>query len=87
MTDMFLQVNVTAQPKQLLTVPAKAVHGNEVYVAVDNKLVKKPFGVMFEKDGLVAINSKIAGTITAGQAVIVTDLLPAINNMAIKVSE
>lgn len=87
MSDMFLQVNVTAISKQLLTVPAKAVHGNEVYVAVADKLVKKPVGVMFEKDGLVAINGKLAGTIGAGEQVIVTDLLPAIDQMTIKVAE
>ena len=86
MNDMFLQVNVTAGARELLTVPAKAVHGGEVYVAIDNKLVKKPVGVMFEKDGLVAVNRKLKDTITAGEHVIVTDLLPAIDQMTIKVA-
>lgn len=86
MSDMFLQVNVTAISKQLLTVPAKAVHGKEVYIAQGEQLIKKPVDVLFEKEGLVAINAGLAGTVKAGEQVIVTDLLPAIDKMTIKLT-
>ena len=87
MSDMFLQVDVTAKAAKMLTFPAKAVHGQEVYVAIDNKLVKKPISVLFEQQGLVAVDSRLPNTVVAGEKVIVTDIFPAVANMTIRVAE
>ncbi len=82
--DMFLQVNVKAKAKQVLSLPAGAVHGNKVYVVEGNTLRVKPVTVLFEADGFAAIDAKLASTVQASDVVIVTDLLPAIDGMLVR---
>ncbi len=84
LNDMFLEVNIYATKARVLTVPSRAVHGDKLYVAENGVLQVKPVAVLFERDGLAAIDTTVAGTVSEQQRVIVTDLLPALAGMMVR---
>lgn len=84
LNDMFAQVNISAKPRSVLSVPANAVHGNKAYIVQDGVLRVKNISVMFETEQYAAIDAGLSNTIKVGEQVIVTDLLPAIDGMQVR---
>lgn len=79
---MYVQVHLTAMNRQpLLTIPAVAVHHDEVYrVSDDDRLERRPVSVAFEQNDLAVIS----GGLSPGERIIVDDPVPALDGMAIK---
>lgn len=79
--DMYVQVRLASRaPNPRMVVPATAVHQGEVYVVdSDQRLVRRPVRVAFEQHDLAVV----AEGLEEGDSVIVDDLVPAINGMAI----
>ena len=87
LNDMFVQVNIKAKSNSVLSVPATAVHGGNIYVVEDDKLKVKPVTVLFESGRYAAVDPTVANTVRAGDVVIVTDILPAIDGMTVRSAE
>ncbi|WNK20319.1 efflux transporter periplasmic adaptor subunit [Halomonas piscis] len=79
--DMYVQVRLASRaPNPRMVVPATAVHQGEVYVVdSDQHLVRRPVRVAFEQHDLAVVTEGLE----EGDSVIVDDLVPAINGMAI----
>jgi len=84
MNGMFLEVEVLSEAKPMLSVPTKAIHGQSVYIVKDNVLRIKPISILFESGRYTAIDDKVEGSISLGDLVITTDLLPAIDKMQVR---
>ncbi|MDA3869485.1 MAG: hypothetical protein PF589_05975 [Gammaproteobacteria bacterium] len=61
-------------------VPSTAVHNNEVYRVVDDRLERSPVSVAYQQNDLAVIEQGLS----AGDQIIVDDPVPAIDGMAIK---
>ncbi|MDI5987213.1 efflux RND transporter periplasmic adaptor subunit [Halomonas sp. M4R5S39] len=79
--DMYTRVTLSAADTvPRLVVPAAAVHQGELYLAdEDDRLERRPVEVAFEQHDLAVIAAGLA----PGERVIVDDLQPAINGMAL----
>ena len=84
MNDMFLEVNVIASSKAVLSVPTMAVHGSSVYIVEADILRMKPVSILFESGRFTAVDSKAVGSIMEDDLVVTTDLLPAIDKMVVR---
>jgi multidrug efflux pump subunit AcrA (membrane-fusion protein) len=84
MNGMFLEVEVLSEAKPMLSIPTKAIHGQSVYIVKDNVLRIKPISILFESGRYTAIDDKAEGSISLGDLVITTDLLPAIDKMQVR---
>jgi hypothetical protein len=84
MNNMFLEVEVLSEAKPMLSIPTKAIHGQSVYIVKDNVLRIKPISILFESGRYTAIDDKAEGSISLGDLVITTDLLPAIDKMQVR---
>jgi RND family efflux transporter MFP subunit len=81
--DMYTRVRLSApSPEARLVVPASALHQGELYLADEQeRLVRRPVSVAFEQGGLAVIEAGLA----AGERVVLDDLQPAIEGMALSV--
>lgn len=84
MNDMFLEVKIIGRAKDVLSVPTKAIHGSSVFIVEGNVLRMKPVSILFESGHFTAIEDKIADSISSGDLIITTDLLPAIDRMKVR---
>lgn len=81
---MFVTARVQGFASAHFVVPEKALHGSHVYVMdKDNKLQIKPVTIKFRNSQGVAIS----GDLTAGERLILNDLIPAISGMSLKTEE
>lgn len=80
--DMYVQVRLSAEtPDPQLIVPATAVHQGYVYVLDDQqRLERRAVEVAFEQHDMAVISKGLMG----GETLIVDDLMPAINGMALQ---
>ena len=81
--DILVQVIVATPAKAVLSIPLRSIRNNSVYVVEQNQLKIKPVKVLFETEEFAALDSSITGTVVEGDWVITTDLLPAIEGMAV----
>ncbi len=81
--DMYTRVRLSAgAPEAAMVVPASALHRGELYLADgEDRLVRRPVSVAFEQGGLAVIEAGLA----PGERVILDDLQPAIEGMALAV--
>src|SRR5690554_1491098 len=81
--DMYTRVRLSAgAPEAAMVVPASALRRGELYLADgEDRLVRRPVSVAFEQGGLAVIEAGLA----PGERVILDDLQPAIEGMALAV--
>ncbi len=81
---MFVEVKIRAnKQKAQIVVPRAALHGQSLYLADDeNRLVIRPVETGLTQEGNIVIRTGIK----AGEMVVVSDLLPAIEGMLLRVS-
>ncbi|NNN62270.1 efflux RND transporter periplasmic adaptor subunit [Vibrio sp. A11] len=81
--DMYTRVRLSApSPEPQLLVPASALHQGELYLADEqDRLVRRPVSVAFKQGDLAVIESGL----TPGERVVLDDLQPAIEGMALSV--
>ena len=79
---MFVEVELRGQPRpDSLVIPRAAFHENQVYlVDAQNRLEKRPVEIGIEQPGFVTI----AAGLRAGERVVLSDLIPAIEGMLLK---
>lgn len=76
---MYVAVNLESDLIESLVVPRHAIHDGRIYVAApDGKLLLRVVKVVYQGDVAVVING-----LSIGERVIVTDLMPAVDGMAI----
>ncbi len=77
--NMYVEVELRGRPRDgLVAIPREALHGSEVYVVgAENRLEKRAVKVSFRQANFVAL----ASGLDAGERVIVTDLIFAIEGM------
>ncbi|MDM8546897.1 efflux RND transporter periplasmic adaptor subunit [Candidatus Venteria ishoeyi] len=77
--NMFVELELQGVGQQeQLVIPATALHEGEVYVINDsNRLEKRKVQVLYQQKGFVAI----AKGLTAGESIVVSDLIPALDGM------
>ncbi len=76
---MFVEAKLTGRQQPHLVVPERAIHGDSVYLYRDGKLHIQTVMVKFRQNGMVAVE----GEITEGDLLVVNDLLPAVEGMAL----
>ena len=75
---MFVEVVLSGRPRDAVVIPSGVVHGGAVYVAADgNRLARRPIEVSLSQPSFLVV----AEGIEAGDQVVVSDLLPAIEGM------
>ncbi|MCE8017048.1 efflux RND transporter periplasmic adaptor subunit [Halomonas sp. MCCC 1A17488] len=81
--DMYTRVRLTAPgPEASMVVPSSALHQGELYLADEQgRLVRRPVSVAFKQGGLAVIEAGLV----PGERVILDDLQPAIDGMALSV--
>ncbi|EKO3793217.1 efflux RND transporter periplasmic adaptor subunit [Vibrio metschnikovii] len=81
--DMYTRVRLSApSPEPQLLVPASALHQGELYLADEqDRLVRRAVSVVFKQGDLAVIESGL----TPGERVVLDDLQPAIEGMALSV--
>ncbi|AXY41699.1 efflux RND transporter periplasmic adaptor subunit [Halomonas sp. JS92-SW72] len=81
--DMYTRVRLSAGgPEAAMVVPASALHQGELYLADEQgRLVRRPVSVAFQQGGLAVIEEGLA----PGERVVLDDLQPAIEGMALAV--
>ncbi|UUM32920.1 efflux RND transporter periplasmic adaptor subunit [Vibrio japonicus] len=78
---MFVRANIEGQQNPSWVIPERALHGNHIYIKNDdNTLEIVPVEILYRRDNQVVID----GDLMQGQRLIVNDLLPAIQGMALK---
>ncbi|RJX70933.1 HlyD family secretion protein [Vibrio sinensis] len=78
---MFVRADIEGQSNPSWVVPERALHNQRIYVMNnENKLEIKPVEVLYRRDNLVVID----GDIEHGDKLVLNDLLPAIEGMALK---
>ncbi|MEM7018454.1 MAG: efflux RND transporter periplasmic adaptor subunit [Pseudomonadota bacterium] len=80
--NMFVEVELTGPPYSASTViPRNAIHNGQTYVVnADNRLERRNIAVHFVQDDFATVQSYLS----PGEKVVVSDLLPAIDNMLLK---
>ena len=75
---MFVEVELSGRPREAVVIPSGAVHGGAVYVAgEENRLARRRIEVSMAQPSFLAVGKGIE----AGDRVVVSDLLPAIEGM------
>jgi multidrug efflux pump subunit AcrA (membrane-fusion protein) len=79
---MFVQVVLKGPPQSgRIVVPRSAIRGGTIYLADErNRLQSRPVEVLFNQGGFSVIKSGI----TAGEKVVLTDLIPAVPGMLLR---
>ncbi|BBN83662.1 acriflavin resistance protein [Pseudoalteromonas sp. A25] len=85
--NMFLEVQMSSSAQPYLSVPLSAIHENTVFIVKEQKLLKKPVKVLFSTAQFAALDSQLVGTVSIGDKVLVTQLLPTIEGMHVNVVE
>ncbi|MBM7037374.1 efflux RND transporter periplasmic adaptor subunit [Vibrio ulleungensis] len=81
---MFVKASITGAKQDLLMVPERALHGDRIYLMDDNgKLDIRQVTVLYRQDGQVVIE----GDVTTGDMLVLNDLLPAVEGMALRAAE
>jgi multidrug efflux pump subunit AcrA (membrane-fusion protein) len=81
---MFVKASITGAKQDLLMVPERALHGDRIYLMDDNgKLDIRPVTVLYRQEGQVIIE----GDVMAGDLLVLNDLLPAVEGMALRAAE
>lgn len=77
--NMYVEVELRGRPRAgQIVVPREALHGGRAYVLTeDNRLEIRPIEILFQQGRLVLIKSGLK----AGEKIVVSDLIPAINGM------
>ncbi|GGI70812.1 efflux RND transporter periplasmic adaptor subunit [Shewanella gelidii] len=79
---MFVTAHIHGQPSKHLVVSEKVIHQNMLYqVTKDNRLKKHSLKVLFRTPKHVAIETNL----TAGDRIVVNDIIPAIDGMALSI--
>lgn len=82
--DMYVQVDVSAPAKEQIIVPLQAIHGNKIYRVNDNnELVIQTIDVTYTKGNFAVIGKGVS----AGDRVVVTDLIAPVVGMPIRTVE
>ena len=75
---MFVEVVLSGRPRGSVVIPRSAVHGGVAYIVTDEKrLERRRIEVSWAQPSFLAVTKSIA----AGERVVVSDLLPAIEGM------
>ncbi|WP_394133052.1 efflux RND transporter periplasmic adaptor subunit [Shewanella maritima] len=81
---MFVKALIHGHQTEQFSVPERALHSEQLYVMDgDNKLKIVPVDVLFRHEDGVAVS----GDIIAGDRVIINDLIPAIDGMALRLEQ
>jgi len=79
--DMYVQVDLSAPTKEQIIVPLQAIHGKKIYLLNDdNELVFQTIDVAYTKGSSAVISQGVS----AGNRVIVTDLIAPVVGMPIR---
>jgi len=83
---MFVEVRVTGNAQNFLSIPARAIHDGKVYVKdSDNRLRIRRVRALFNNSGWVAVSSDPKDSeVQAGDEIVVTDLIPVIEGALLK---
>ena len=80
MQGMYCEVEVRGKPKSgRILIPRVALHGDEVYLIEDERLVWRAVGVDFSLGDFVCLADGLVG----GETLIVSDPIPAIEGMLV----
>ncbi|PWI32038.1 HlyD family secretion protein [Vibrio albus] len=78
---MFVEAQVEGQANPSWVIPERALHGDKVYIkGVDGRLQIRTVQVIYRRDNQVVID----GEFEQGELLILNDLLPALDGMALK---
>ncbi|MBD1555517.1 HlyD family secretion protein [Vibrio sp. S9_S30] len=78
---MFVKAKIIGQENPSWVIPERALHGNRIYIKDDqDTLVIKNVTVLYRRDNQVIVD----GDLEQGDALILNDLLPAIEGMKLK---
>lgn len=81
---MFVKAEIIGQENPSWVIPERALHGNRIYTKdSNNKLRIKNVKVLYRRDNQVIVD----GDLEQGEALILNDLLPAIEGMQLKTAE
>jgi len=83
---MFVEVRVTGNAQNFLSIPARAIHDGKVYVKdSENRLRIRRVRELFNNSGWVAVSSDPKDSeVQAGDEIVVTDLIPVIEGALLK---
>ena len=80
---MFVQAEVEGKMNPSWVIPERALHGDNVYIkGADNRLQIRTVRVLYRRDNVVVVEGKLE----QGEQLVLNDLLPAIEGMALKSS-
>ena len=84
LNGMFIKASLIGQPSPQFSVPEKALHTNRIYLMDDeDKLNIVPVTVLYRNQSATVIQATDSATITAGNRLVLNDLLPAIEGMSL----
>ena len=88
LNGMFIKASLIGQPSPQFSVPEKALHTNRIYLMdSDNKLKIVPVTVLYRNQLKTVIQAAGSATISAGDSLVLNDLLPAIEGMSLSVKD
>jgi len=86
LNGMFIKASLIGQPSPQFSVPEKALHTNRIYLMdSENKLKIVPVTVLYRNQLKTVIQAAGSATISAGDSLVLNDLLPAIEGMSLSV--
>jgi multidrug efflux pump subunit AcrA (membrane-fusion protein) len=78
---MFVRANIEGQENPSWVIPERALHGDKIYIKDENNTLKiVAVDVLYRRDNQVVID----GELMQGERLVINDLLPAIEGMALK---
>ena len=85
---MYTSVELFSPARPMLILPRKAVHQGRVYVATaENTLAIRAVEVLFTQGDLVVVSEGAGSEMKTGDRVIISDVIPVIEGMPLKVIE
>ena len=87
LNGMFITASLIGQPSPQFSVPEKALHTNRIYLMDgENKLKIGPVSVLYRNQVATVIQAE-SGKISAGDRLVLNDLLPAIEGMSLSAND
>ncbi|NRA24055.1 MAG: HlyD family secretion protein [Oleispira sp.] len=87
LNGMFITASLIGQPSPQFSVPEKALHTNRIYLMDgENKLKIVPVSVLYRNQVATVIQAE-SGKISAGDRLVLNDLLPAIEGMSLSAND
>jgi multidrug efflux pump subunit AcrA (membrane-fusion protein) len=87
LNGMFITASLIGQPSPQFSVPEKALHTNRIYLMdSENKLKIVPVTILYRNQVATVIQAK-SGKISAGDRLVLNDLLPAIEGMSLSAND